>query len=103
MSRGASFKDYSDSYSQTVGGGTIMPASALAEEGDVEIRQAGKQAAAKSTSKQQTRQVGDIMRMVNGFAFLACACGLKMKIPPNYKGKEVKCPRCGKVQAINSN
>jgi heat shock protein HtpX len=102
MSRGASFKDYSDSYSQTVGDRTVIPASALAEKGDVEIRDAGKQTKSRSTSKQQTRQVGDIMRMVNGFAFLSCACGLKMKIPPNFNGKKVKCPRCKKVQSINS-
>jgi heat shock protein HtpX len=102
MSRGASFKDYSDSYSQTVGGATVMPASALAEKGDVEIRGAAEKVKSKSTSKQQTRQVGDIMRMVNGFAFLSCACGLKMKIPPNFNGNKVKCPRCKKVQSINS-
>jgi heat shock protein HtpX len=41
------------------------------------------------------------MRMVNGFAFLSCACGLKMKIPPNFKGNKVKCPRCAKVSVIS--
>jgi heat shock protein HtpX len=102
MSRGASFKDYSDSYSQTVGDRTVIPASALAEKGDVEIRKASEKAKSKSTSKQQTRQVGDIMRMVNGFAFLSCVCGLKMKIPPNFNGDKVKCPRCKKVQNISS-
>ena len=101
MERGASFKDYSDAYRQTVGGHTVIPKSGLADKEEIGIREAGASGKSKN-AKQQARQVGDIMRMVNGFAFLSCACGLKMKIPPNYKGKDVKCPRCGKVQAINS-
>ena len=95
MSRGASFKDYSDSYSQTVGSKTIMPASALKESGDVALRQGS--TATASSNKKQLRDMGDIMRMVNQFTFLTCACGLKMKIPPNFKAPKVKCPRCGKI------
>ena len=101
MSRGASFKDYSDSYSQTVGGTSVMPASALKTDEIVELRKASAQTKRKESRKKQQRQVGDIMRMVNGFAFLSCACGLKMKIPPNFKGDKVKCPRCAKVSAIS--
>jgi len=97
LSRGASFKDYSDSYSQTVGGKTIMPASALQDTETVDIRQGS---GAKSASgKKQLRDIGDIMRKVNQFVFLTCACGLKMKIPPNFKASQVKCPRCGKISA----
>ena len=36
------------------------------------------------------------MRRVNQFIFLTCACGLKLKIPPNFKSNNVKCPRCHK-------
>jgi heat shock protein HtpX len=34
------------------------------------------------------------MRKVNGFVFLACACGVTLKIPPNYSAATVECPRC---------
>jgi heat shock protein HtpX len=94
MSRGASFKDYSDSYSQTVGDRSVMPASALKESESVEIRQSGAKAERAASAQKQMRQVGDIMRRVNQFAFLTCACGLQMKIPPNYKSNKVSCPRC---------
>ncbi|MHC5060595.1 MAG: M48 family metallopeptidase [Planctomycetota bacterium] len=94
MSRGASFKDYSDSYSQTVGGGPVMPASALKESQAVELRQA--EAKKQASTQKQMRQVGDIMRRVNQFVFLTCVCGLQMKIPPNYKSNKVRCPRCKK-------
>jgi heat shock protein HtpX len=100
MSRGASFKDYSDSYSQTVGGRQVVPASALKAAETVEIRPPGPKAKKPPSAEKQLRQVGDIMRRVNGFAFLTCACGLKMKIPPNFKQNKVKCPRCSKVSPI---
>ncbi|MCK4959032.1 MAG: M48 family metallopeptidase [Planctomycetes bacterium] len=95
MSRGASFKDYCDSYSQTVGGEAIMPAAALKEDQSVEIRQGSPESRQAMSKNKQTRQLGDIMRMVNGFAFINCACGLKMKIPPNFKAAKIACPRCG--------
>ena len=94
ISRGASFKDYSDSYSQTVGDRQVIPASALKESESVEIRQAGAKPKKAASAQKQMRQVGDIMRRVNQFAFLTCACGLKLKIPPNFKSNKVPCPRC---------
>ncbi|MBN1456873.1 MAG: M48 family metallopeptidase [Sedimentisphaerales bacterium] len=97
MSRGASFKDYSDSYSQTVGGKSIMPASALQDTEPVDIRQGS--GARSESGKKQLRDIGDIMRKVNQFVFLTCTCGLKMKIPPNFKAPKVKCPRCGRISA----
>jgi len=101
MSRGASFRDYSDSYSQTVGGAEVMPAAALKESEAVEIREGDKRAK-KQSRKKELRDIGNIMRKVNGFAFLGCACGLKMKIPPNFKADTVKCPRCGKQSSVDS-
>ena len=35
------------------------------------------------------------MRAVNNYAFLVCACGLKIKIPPDFKQDKITCPRCG--------
>ena len=59
-----------------------MPASAMRDE-QVEIREADTAAKRAESTKKQLHQIGDIMRQVNSFAFLGCACGLKMKIPPN--------------------
>ncbi len=78
-----------------------MPASALKTAESVELRKASAEAKRKQSKKKQQRQVGDIMRMVNGFAFLSCACGLKMKVPPNFKANKIKCPRCAKVSVIS--
>lgn len=93
MTHGASFKDYSNAYSNVTHRKTVMPASALTREG-VELRQADAEAKKKQRLEKQLHQVGDIMRKVNGFIFLTCVCGLKLKVPPNFKANRVKCPRC---------
>jgi heat shock protein HtpX len=100
LTHGASFKDYSDSYSQLTGKDSPVPASALTKE-QVEIRDASARTKKKQRTDQQLRQIGDIMRQVNGFLFLTCVCGLKFKIPPNYKKQNVKCPKCGKTNNLS--
>lgn len=42
----------------------------------------------------------DLMRAVNGYAFLVCACGLKMKLPPDLAKPTVACPKCGRENRV---
>jgi heat shock protein HtpX len=102
MSQGASFKQYSDAFTNVTHHKTVVPVAALSEKEDVALRQAGAEATKKDRADKQTRQVGDIMRRVNQFIFLTCACGLKLKIPPNFKNNNVKCPRCKKILDVPS-
>jgi len=96
MAHGASFKDYSDAYTNVTKNKTVVPAVALTKE-DIALRQASAEAKKKERAEYQMRQVGDIMRRVNQFVFLTCVCGLKLKIPPNFKSNKVRCPRCKRV------
>ena len=96
MSSGVSFKDYSDSYTKITHHKTIVPPAALTKE-DIALRQASEDSKKKLRRETQMRQVGDIMRQLNAFVFLTCVCGLKLKIPPNYKSDKVKCPRCKRI------
>ncbi len=100
MTHGASFQDYSRSFGDITHNKTPIPASALTKE-DIQLRQGGAKAAQQRREK-QIHQVGDIMRRVNGFIFLTCLCGLKLKIPPNYKAKKVTCPRCKKSLNVSA-
>ena len=49
----------------------------------------------------RTREVQDLMRKLNGFRFIACPCGARLKIPPDFRHERVRCPRCRAVHAIN--
>ena len=93
MTHGASFQDYSRSFTDITHTKSVIPPSALSKE-DVALRQAAATAEKEKRYEKQMRQVGDIMRQVNGFLFLTCLCGLKLKIPPNFKADSVTCPRC---------
>jgi heat shock protein HtpX len=99
MTHGASFKDYSDSFSAITKTRTVIPPTALTKE-DIALREAEAKAGKAQRVEKQMRQVGDIMRRVNNFVFLTCVCGLKLKIPPNYKPNKVKCPKCNNVLTL---
>jgi heat shock protein HtpX len=99
MTYGASLRDYSDAFTKVTHARTVVPPAALTKE-DIEIRQAEARAEAQKRLEAQVHQVGDIMRKVNQFIFLTCLCGLKLKIPPNYKRQTVECPRCHRVLDI---
>jgi len=93
MTHGASFKDYSRAFSDITKSKTVIPPAALTKE-DVTLREASAKAKEKARPEKQMHQIGDLMRTVNGFLFLTCLCGLKLKVPPNYKAARVTCPRC---------
>ncbi len=96
---GASFKNYSEAFTNVTKTKTVVPVAALTKE-DISLRQADVRAQKEQRTEKQMRQVGDIMRRVNQFIFLTCACGLKLKIPPNFKSKKVDCPRCRRTLAL---
>jgi heat shock protein HtpX len=96
---GASFKDYSDSFTNVTHTKTVIPPAALTKE-EIALREAAKEAEKKERLEKEIHQVGDIMRRVNRFIFLTCICGLNLKIPPNYKRPTVECPRCHRILNI---
>jgi len=97
MTQGASLREYSDAFTNVTHKKSVVPVAALSKKEDVALRQASAEADKKERTERQMRQVGDIMRKVNQFIFLTCVCGLKLKIPPNFKGNNVKCPRCSNI------
>lgn len=99
---GASFADYNASYTAVHrGGGSVMPASALAGAGSLGIRAASSEAAVGEPSKiERTREVSDLMWKKNNYKTINCNCGTKLKVPPNIKRFTVKCPHCGTTHSV---
>jgi len=97
MMHGANYSDYQKAFSRVKGKPSgIIPASGLRETGVIPIRKAYVEKEAKRGKKKGMRDVGDLMRAVNKYAFLACVCGLKIKVPPNFRKPRIPCPRCGR-------
>ncbi|GAG90737.1 unnamed protein product, partial [marine sediment metagenome] len=78
---------------------SVIPPVALTKE-QIDIRQAQEKEVKKQRIEKQIHDVGDIMRKVNGFLFLTCVCGLKLKVPPNFKHSTVKCPKCSNTLTL---
>jgi heat shock protein HtpX len=99
---GASYVDYSRAFTQATEQPTVLPASCHKDQAALTTRQAHADTTASKQSprSQPLQKTGDIMRKVNGFAFLDCVCGLKLKIPPNFKSHKVQCPRCRQILDI---
>jgi len=103
MAGGASYLDYSKAFSAVKGGsGGIIPSAALSDSASVPIRDAGVEKEAPKDPKDKTRETIDLLRAVNNYAFLTCACGLKIKFPKNFAQNEFICPRCGRKHEVPS-
>lgn len=103
MAGGAGFINYQQAFNMVKGNKSqIIPNSGLGESAPVEIRNASeaKEAPGKISEK---RTLGDLMMTVSNFSFIVCACGLKIKVPPQYKEASITCPRCGRKNDIPYN
>ena len=102
MAGAASFAEYQRA-SERIGAEVNVPASARAAEAGAPIRAAQAEAPRAEKHEQrklQWRQATDALRGVNKFMFLTCACGLRLKLPPDFKKEKVTCPRCRRELAL---
>jgi heat shock protein HtpX len=97
MGGGASFADYNNAYARVhKGGGSVIPASALAGAGAVGLR-----AAEPEPGKlERVREVSDLMWRQNNYKTINCDCGTKLKVPPKFRKANVKCPHCGRINPL---
>jgi len=104
MGGSASFADYDRVFRQVhKGGGGVIPSATLAgAAGLVEAR--GESAEEKRPEKieklERAREVSDLLEKLNQYTALACNCGTKFRVPPDFKGGKIRCPRCGTVNHI---
>ena len=92
---GASYVDYQKAYTEVKHKSEkLIPESELKKDTHIPILSEIEKLKSLG-KKEKKRKLGDIVMKTNGYSFLNCDCGLKLKAPAEYKGKEVKCPRCG--------
>jgi heat shock protein HtpX len=104
MAGGAAFSDYNEAYRQVHGGsrGVLAPAS-LAGAGAVGLRAAAPEAAPlepEPSRLERTREVSDLMWRKSNYKTINCACGTKLRVPPNLGRAQVKCPHCGRINPV---
>ncbi len=101
MTSGAALSDYQSAWERIHGAGSsVLPPSARRRDERVSLRAPSPSETREGAPERGTHSVYDLMRAVNGFTFLACACGLRMKLPPDWGDEPVRCPRCGRSNAV---
>ncbi len=97
----ADYRAYQRSFAKIRGKPTaIIPSSGIRETKQLEARGPSADLEPEKSKKATTRDAMDIMRAVNGYAFLVCSCGLKIKVPPDHTATTVTCPKCGRDNRI---
>ncbi len=51
--------------------------------------------------RKNLREAKDILHKANGFGIITCPCGVKLKIPPQFKYQKVRCPKCGRLHDVS--
>jgi heat shock protein HtpX len=101
ISGGANYIDYQNAFNKVKHGKvSLIPNSGLADKTPIGIKEITAAPVTLGVVKQTKRDTGDIMMMVNNYSFIDCKCGLKIKIPPDFKKNELFCPRCGRKHLV---
>jgi len=102
MGGNVDFHDYQSAFSQITGQQeTLIPSSVLENREPVANRE-GLGLVGDTTKTEGKRFLNDLMRHVNNYQFISCPCGVKIKVPSNYKRSLVRCPKCHKVHSLKN-
>ncbi len=94
---GAAFADYEAAFRRTVGE-RVIGERTLAGAEAVGLREPSAEPQKEDLAR--AREAVDILHRINGLLFLACACGLKIKVPPQFEADTIRCPRCSRELAV---
>jgi len=101
ISGGANYVNYQNAFNEVKRSKvSIIPSSGLTDNSQISLKDIAAAPIALGVSKQTKRDTGDVMMKVNNYSFIDCACGLKIKIPPDFTKSELFCPRCGRRHTI---
>jgi heat shock protein HtpX len=103
MAGNYSLSGYEDAYKQMhKSGGSIIPGSALA--GGMPLAQPGSESAVADGMgmKDRAREAVDVLWRMHDYRQIPCSCGVKLKIPPDFKGDLVQCPHCHTIHDITA-
>ena len=102
MAGGASLSDYQNAYMDVHKGGKgIIPGAAVVGMAAVPVRQA--EAAEKEPDRiERARETSDLLWKHSSFDLVNCECGTKLRVPANFKPDSIRCPHCGRINALPS-
>ncbi len=101
MAGGAGYLDYDAAYASVVGGGAhCLSPEFLRNETKLRAREPSQEPDAREDAIGRAREALDVIDRAANYLFLACACGLRMKLPPGLERDSIECPRCGRTSEV---
>jgi heat shock protein HtpX len=98
---GASFNDYDQAYRQVHRGGTgVVPAASLAAATVPITTMKLEGEAGELNEVQRARETSDVMWRLSNYNTITCECGAKLRVPPQFKESQIKCPHCGRTHQV---
>jgi heat shock protein HtpX len=91
MAGGAGFVDYEKAFRQVTGKQNVIPQDAVKGAQPVPLRAASEET---GDHTQRVRETTDALWKLSNYGFIACPCGVTLKIPPGFKLPSIQCPRC---------
>jgi heat shock protein HtpX len=94
---GVSYGEYQSAWQRVEGKRAgRLPDSALSA-GAVPMRGAHPESV---TKRDRLRETGDVLRKANGFLFIPCPCGARVKLPPEFRKDRIACPHCARALMV---
>ncbi|HEY8240013.1 MAG TPA: M48 family metalloprotease [Kiritimatiellia bacterium] len=101
IGKNASLAAYEDAYRALHADRSVVGARNLRASVDAPVRDASAEAGDVDVHK-GWRQAREALRSLDGLLTLACACGLRTRLPPGFNQPTVKCPKCGTIHSTSA-
>lgn len=49
---------------------------------------------------QRARETSDALWRLSNYSVIECACGTRLKLPPTFRGFQIRCPHCGRLNPL---
>ncbi|HEU4339823.1 MAG TPA: M48 family metallopeptidase [Planctomycetota bacterium] len=98
---GAGYSAYEEAYRRMHGGkDRCIGARTLTVAEALSIRAPSPESESGPDRVGHLREVEALVGRLNELLMLACACGVNIRVPGDFKGPAVKCPRCGRTNDL---
>jgi heat shock protein HtpX len=94
----AGFRAYNEAFRKVSGKKeSVIGKASLKLEGTIAARKHSADSNSKESAVERAKEVTGLLDQIGGFLLISCACGLKIKIPPELGRVSLQCPRCGRA------
>jgi len=101
MAGGAGYVDYEAAYRKVLDEQQgCLDEAFLSKETHVGARKANPEPKPKEDAVERAREALDVINRAAGLLMIPCACGMRIKIPPELTLDAIKCPRCGRSHDV---